>query len=122
MDMGEWSVEETVERTSALERDNLAHAAEVADRFSADLQEKYTRGFREHGGRIWLKPGMMKQARGEILDLAVYLDVTERQLREIAALLDSCVATFQHQHLDDAMRAFFDARKRLDALLNGETD
>ena len=61
-----------------------AHLAEIKARFVRDLDAKYRKGQQEHGGNLWLKPGLVDMALEEVLDLAVYLYT----LRDILAVKD----------------------------------
>ena len=57
-----------------------AHLSRILTHLTADLRTKYEQGQREHGGNLWLKPGMLDQAIAEVLDLAVYLYTLKEQL------------------------------------------
>lgn len=56
-----------------------AHLQRVKDRLTADLDLKYRKGQAEHGGNLWLKPGMLEHAIEEVLDLCVYLYTLQEQ-------------------------------------------
>lgn len=94
LNMEDWSVEQTVERLcaepspDAMSEDNERHLEDVQDGIVADLDRKYRAGQVEHGGKIWLKPAMMKHLRDEIVDLVVYQDVTRQQLEGMLTGLD----------------------------------
>lgn len=85
-----------------------AHIDGIVERFSGEAKTKYEHGQREHGGNLYEKPGMMRHLRQEVLDLVVYQDTMDEQLRGILALLDE--------------GSVYEARKRLQALLDGPTD
>lgn len=50
-----------------------AHLARIKAKLTADIDAKYRAGQEEHGGEIWMKPGMLEHAYAEVLDLAVYI-------------------------------------------------
>ena len=56
-----------------MDAEHEAHLQRIKDRFTADLDAKYRAGQEEHGGELWLKPGMLEHAYAEVLDLAVYI-------------------------------------------------
>jgi hypothetical protein len=58
------------------------HIDAIVASFDREVRAKYEAGQREHGGNIWTKPGMLRHAKEEVLDLWVYLETLERQLRE----------------------------------------
>ena len=59
-----------------------AHLTRIVGQVTHDIREKYERGQAEHGGNLWLKPGMLDKAIEEVLDLAVYL-YTMREQRDV---------------------------------------
>lgn len=71
-------------------------------RFTHALADKYTAGQREHGGNVWLKRGMLREAKAEVLDLWVYLDTLEQQLEERAPLLAEFVTGYEVRPMPDA--------------------
>ena len=50
-----------------------AHLARLKARIANDLDAKYRAGQLEHGGDLWMKPGMLEAAIEEVIDLATYL-------------------------------------------------
>jgi hypothetical protein len=58
-----------------------AHLQRILDQFNAELRQKYEKGQQEHGGHMWLKPGMLDHAIEEAQDLVVYLYTLREQLR-----------------------------------------
>lgn len=82
-----------------------SHLAGIKARTCAGLDEKYRRGQHEHGGNLWLKPGMLTMLKAETRDFIVYADTLEQQLREVLTLLRAGKCE--------------DAGAKLDALLNG---
>lgn len=59
---------------------SYAHALSISEAIRDDVQAKYARGWREHGGEVWQKPGVLRMLREEVLDLAVYCYTLESQL------------------------------------------
>ena len=51
------------------------------------VARKYEAGQRAHGGRLWLKAGMLAHAEAEAHDLIVYLPTLRQQLSEVANML-----------------------------------
>lgn len=58
------------------------HVAELVYEFGNAIREKYSRGQKEHGGNMWLKRGMLKEAKAEVIDQWTYILTIERQIRE----------------------------------------
>ena len=48
---------------------------------------KCVKGVREHGGNLWEKQGMLRNAEDEVADLMQYLPTLRRQLNEVLDLL-----------------------------------
>lgn len=65
--------------------DHRAHLNGILERVLHDLTAKYEAGVLAHGGRLWLKRGLLQHAKAEALDQLVYLYVLEDQIR---ALID----------------------------------
>jgi hypothetical protein len=59
--------------------DHEAHLKRILDAVTHDIDAKYRKGQIEHGGNLWLKPGMLDNAIEEVLDLAVYLYTLREQ-------------------------------------------
>lgn len=59
-----------------------AHLQSIKDNFAEDVDKKYRAGQIEHGGDLWLKPGMLDMALDEIVDLYVYMRTFKQQLDE----------------------------------------
>ena len=74
-------------RISPLDQEQQAHLDRVTHWQRDLLWIKYVRGQREHGGRLWEKPGMMAQALEESTDLIVYLLTLRGQLGHLAEQL-----------------------------------
>ena len=71
-----------------------AHMERIVSQLGTDLRAKYIKGQQEHGGNLWLKPGMLENAIDEVLDLAVYLYTLKEQRDGIttAPKPEPCVA------------------------------
>lgn len=61
--------------------DQEKHLDDIKYNFIKDVDKKYRHGQREHGGNVWLKPGMIDNAIEEVIDLAVYLYTLRDQMR-----------------------------------------
>jgi len=57
------------------------HLDDLLAAFDRAARAKYLQGQIEHGGNVWLKPGMLREAQAEVIDQWVYLHALERQLR-----------------------------------------
>lgn len=58
------------------------HLNRIINWFSDLVRPKYLRGQQEHGGNLWIKPGMLRNIKEEVTDLAVYVQTLEEQLEE----------------------------------------
>jgi len=63
------------------------HLAGAIYAFSTAMRNKYAAGQAQHGGDMWLKSGMLKEAQAEVIDQWTYLFTLEQQLREKAPSL-----------------------------------
>lgn len=72
----------------ALYASPAAHRAALAAAVAAATRRRYAQGQREHGGRLWTKPGLLAHAEAEAVDAMVYLSTLRRQLEVARALLD----------------------------------
>jgi hypothetical protein len=57
-----------------------AHLQRIISAVTSEIDAKYRKGQEEHGGNLWLKPGMLDNAIEEVLDLCVYLFTLREQL------------------------------------------
>jgi hypothetical protein len=95
--------------------EHYAHMNRIATKVDADIRQKYLKGQVEHGGKLWLKPAMLKHIREEILDLVVYQETAAEQIRGIVRLLQLSIANADWTFVDEAV-------DKLIALEDGETD
>lgn len=58
------------------------HLNRIINWFEELVRPKYVRGQQEHGGNLWTKPGMLRNIKEEITDLAVYVQTLEEQVQE----------------------------------------
>ena len=65
---------------------NVAHMERILAEVGKDFREKYAAGQEEHGGEMWLKPGMLQHAIGEVLDLLAYLYTLREQEERVRNL------------------------------------
>ena len=56
------------------------HLKQCVRRVSRLQIDKYVKGQKEHGGKMWLKTGMLQAALEEVADLANYLPTVELQI------------------------------------------
>lgn len=62
------------------------HAEAVIQRFSEDARQKYMKGDKEHGGRLYRKP-VLGYLYDEVLDLPIYLLTLMEQMKMVEQLL-----------------------------------
>jgi hypothetical protein len=77
------------------------HADDIVKWFKRNVEEKYFKGQKEHGGRLWRKP-VLSMLRDEVVDAATYFEVLEAQHREAAFHLKLCMDAFNACSPDDA--------------------
>jgi hypothetical protein len=66
-----------------MEPEKEAHLKSMQDKFLAQSRQKYEAGQIEHGGRMWEKPGMLANAKEEVIDLWHYLCTLEDQIANV---------------------------------------
>lgn len=59
--------------------DHKAHLARIRVKADKMIEKKYIAGQLEHGGRLWEKPDLLKQALDEATDMVVYLLTLKEQ-------------------------------------------
>ncbi len=94
------------------------HLDGIINRIGNRLGDKYAAGQVEHGGNIWAKSGLWRQLTDEVVDLIVYQDTIEDQLRDILALLRDAIQLGDERTEDRVVAAY----EKLNALLNGACD
>ena len=55
--------------------------AKILKEFSVLATQKYKRGIKQHGGKLWLKQGLVDEAMNETIDLWAYLYTLKQQIR-----------------------------------------
>lgn len=65
-----------------METEQELHLQRIKDQFLKDVDAKYRKGQAEHGGNLWLKPGMLDMALDEIVDLYVYMVTLKEQIEK----------------------------------------
>lgn len=100
--------------------EHLAHARSVVHRVSKEVETKYLGGQEAHGGKLWEKAGIVRNAREEVLDLIVYTDVLKEQLQgvldEIGLILRG---TYSAHAANYQLQKVFE---RLDGMVNGRSE
>lgn len=64
-----------------LTQEQEEHLTGLTTRFATHVTRKYLKGAQEHGGNLWEKDGLLQEAKDEVVDLWVYLDTLEQQLK-----------------------------------------
>jgi hypothetical protein len=57
------------------------HLSKTLKEFSVLASKKYKRGIEQHGGKLWLKQGLIDEAMNEVIDLWAYLYVLKQQIK-----------------------------------------
>ena len=65
------------------------HADQIARDFTRAYKGKYMKGQKEHGGKLWEKPGMLNHMTEEILDLVSYVEVLNEQANKASVALEA---------------------------------
>ena len=58
------------------------HLHKIGVEFIQLLNDKYAKGVKEHGGKLWEKKGLIDMAIDEAIDQVVYLMTLKQQLEE----------------------------------------
>ena len=67
---------------TGLSQDRQEHLEEMQAEFLKLSTEKYVKGQEEHGGKMWLKPGMLQHLKEELVDAWHYVTTLEMQLKD----------------------------------------
>lgn len=67
------------------------HLSNIVVGFAREVDAKYRKGQKEHGGNLWMKSGMLQFLREETLDFIVYSATLEQQLDRLHVYLQTCV-------------------------------
>lgn len=59
------------------------HLKQIINNFISMACPKYNKGVVEHGGGLWEKRNLIGMAKEEVIDLFVYLDSLEEQIKEL---------------------------------------
>ena len=65
-----------------------AHLENIKEWFAHEVDEKYRKGVKEHGGNLWEKSGIIDMALEEVLDMAVYLVTLKAQIASLQTKFD----------------------------------
>lgn len=119
-------------------RNQEVHLAGIKARIVGDIDPKYRTGFREHGGDLAHKSGMVTMLWQELLDAPVYFltlrDQLEYQRLAVGRLVDGLesglaririhetVPVLVEQAVFAHLKELDDVAKALDAIINGEGD
>ncbi len=63
-----------------MNKEQTLHAASCLDLFNEEAALKYSMGQKEHGGNMWEKPGMLRNAYMECIDFMFYTSVIGQQV------------------------------------------
>lgn len=55
----------------------------ILNQFGQEASDKFERGCLQHGGKIWLKRGLIKEMKQEAIDQYIYCTALEDQLKGI---------------------------------------
>ena len=59
------------------------YLTKILKQFTIEASKKFTRGCIQHGGKIWLKEGLIKEMKDEAIDQYIYCTALEDQLKGI---------------------------------------
>lgn len=62
--------------------EHAMHLEKLLKKFERLASDKYIKGQQEHGGKLWLKPGLLDMAIEEAIDQVIYLLTLKDQLDE----------------------------------------
>jgi hypothetical protein len=65
-----------------MNKENEDHLQSIQMWFNKLIDEKYRAGQAEHGGEMWMKPGMLRCAIEEALDQVTYLKTLHDQIKD----------------------------------------
>lgn len=82
-------------RSAGMTPDRERHLSAVLDSAHALIDQKFRAGQEAHGGNLWEKPGMLRNALEENADQVVYLFTLEGQMSALALALRSGTITAQ---------------------------
>lgn len=85
-----------------MDQEHELHLVSIKERFLKAVDEKYRKGQAEHGGSLWLKPGMIDLAMEEIIDLYVYMANQKGQIETGTIESYDLVLSPQNKSLDKA--------------------
>lgn len=80
-------------RHASMTRDQESHLIAVQTFTRTMIDRKYRAGQRQHGGDLWLKPGMLAHAFDEVVDQVTYLQACREQCQAMALRLREGRAT-----------------------------
>jgi len=66
-----------------MDKEHEQHLKIIKDSFELLVDKKYRQGQKEHGGKLWLKSGLIDQAIDESIDMVVYLLTLKEQLKRL---------------------------------------
>lgn len=66
-----------------MRKEDSEYLNKILKQFISEASDKFTRGCDEHGGRIWLKKGLIKEMKDEAIDQYIYASALEDQLKGI---------------------------------------
>jgi len=70
-----------------MDQSHEEHLERILHDNAEDTAIKYRVGDADHGGRLWVKSGIVKNIRQEATDLSVYTHVLGEQLKHVENLL-----------------------------------
>jgi hypothetical protein len=80
-----------------MDKDHEDHLARIKTTVAELIDTKYRAGQKEHGGTLWLKPGLLDEAINEVIDLAVYLLTLKEQIDNVVKKYDSLAETIKNE-------------------------
>ena len=72
----------SIEFDTNMPEEHEAHLERVKNRFLEDVDRAYREGAKQHGGKLWRKPGLIRMAMKECVDQYVYLEAMLEQAED----------------------------------------
>ena len=66
-----------------MDKQSEQHLSDIVTHLAFEIDKKYRKGKKEHGGQLWDKPGMLKMLMAELYDAPTYGFTLNQQLRQV---------------------------------------
>jgi len=76
-----------IHNTQTITTEHFQHLDEIKRAFVEQVEQKYLAGVRQHGGKLWEKPGLIEKAMEECVDQYTFLYTLKMQ-RDNPGMID----------------------------------